>query len=480
MDQLNKQIIKNQAWPEKVIQFGTGVLLRGLPDYFIDKANKQGLFNGSILVVKSTGNGGTDVFREQDNLYTLVVKGIENGQPVDEKQVNGAISRVLAAADHWGDILEAATRPETHILISNTTEVGITLQEDDELSGDPPVSFPGKLLALLLHRYQRLGAGPGTGLVVLPTELISENGHELKKVVLQLAGIHGLDAGFMHWLETDNYFCNTLVDRIVPGALSAEEKAEVEKEQGYRDDLMIMAEPFRLWAIEAADPEIARRLTFAAADKGVVIVPDINKFKELKLRLLNGTHTVSCALAILSGFSNVRSAMQHEVFRRFIRRVMHEEIIPSLQDTSITAEEAREFADSVTDRFSNPHLDHKWNSISMNYTAKMNMRNVPVIAAYARQRGEVPALHALGFAAYLLLMQRQEPIQDTAAPRLKSLWDTGTPEEVVDEVLNDGSLWSENLDDIVGWADAVKKSLVALMEQDTLQVMANTGKKEQV
>src|SRR5690606_35633752 len=139
------------------------------------------------------------------------------------------------------------------------------------------------------------------------------------------------------------------------GALSEEEKAAVEKEQGYRDDLIIMAEPFRLWAIEAADPEIARRLTFAAADKGVVIVPDINKFKELKLRLLNGTHTVSCALAILSGFSNVRSAMKNEVFRRFIRRVMYEEIIPSLQDKNITVDEAREFADNVADRFSNPY-----------------------------------------------------------------------------------------------------------------------------
>src|SRR5882672_5865267 len=139
--------------PEKVLQFGTGVLLRGLPDYFIDKANRQGVFNGRVVVVKSTDSGGADSFDRQDSLYTLCIRGIEGGKKVEENIICSAISRVLSARDQWQEILQLAHSPEMQIIISNTTEVGIQLVEDD-IRRLPPTSFPGKLLAFLYERYQ--------------------------------------------------------------------------------------------------------------------------------------------------------------------------------------------------------------------------------------------------------------------------------------------------------------------------------------
>ncbi len=204
--------------PEKVLQFGTGVLLRGLPDYFIDKANKQDVFNGRIVVVKSTGNGATDAFAEQDGLYTQCVQGIENGKKVEEKILNASISRVLAAKSDWDEILKCAANPDMQLIISNTTEVGITLIKDN-VHASPPESFPGKLLAFLYQRFKVFQGDSSKGMVVVPTELIPDNGKKLEAIVLELAHQNGLETAFLDWLETHNYFCNSLVDRIVPGKL---------------------------------------------------------------------------------------------------------------------------------------------------------------------------------------------------------------------------------------------------------------------
>src|SRR5690606_17438943 len=180
------------------------------------------------------------------------------------------------------------------------------------------------------------------------------------------------------WLDQENYFCNTLVDRIVPGKLSAEAQEQADEQIGYTDDLAIMAEPFRLWAIETNSDRVSDILSFAEADKGVVITPDITKFKELKLRLLNGSHTFSCALAILSGFTTVKEAMQDADFLKYMDTLLNEEIVPSIVGPVIQEGEAKDFAKSVVDRFSNPFLNHQWQSISLNYTSKMELRNVPL------------------------------------------------------------------------------------------------------
>ena len=391
--------------PEKVLQFGTGVLLRGLPDYFIDKANKQHLFNGRILMVKSTRQGATDIFNKQDNLYTQIVSGIHNGKQVDEAIINASISRVLSAADEWQAVLTCAANPQLQIVISNTTEVGIVLLSNEDIHATPPISFPGKLLAFLLERYNIFNGSKESGMVIIPAELIVDIGIKLKNILIELAHINLLDENFIEWLTTANDFCNSLVDRIVPGALSAADKKATEEKLGYTDDLMIMSEPYCLWAIETANENTKQILSFSKADEGVVIVPDIKKYRELKLRLLNGAHTAGCALALLAGFATVKQAMGDESFAMFVSDLMTEEIGPAICSNTIDIDEANQFCSQVLDRFRNPFIEHQWLNISTQYTLKMQMRIAPVVIQYYQKTGMAPKKIATGFATYLLFIK---------------------------------------------------------------------------
>ncbi|MEY2918480.1 MAG: hypothetical protein RIS73_2194, partial [Bacteroidota bacterium] len=373
--------------PEKILQFGTGVLLRGLPDYFIDKANRQRIFNGRVVVVKSTSGGDAAAFEKQDGLYTLCVRGLEDGQPVSQNIICSAISRVLAAKEEWGTILKCAHNPEMQIIISNTTEVGIELVKDD-IQQHPPVSYPGKLLAFLYERYKAFDGSAQCGMVIVPTELISDNGKKLEAIVLELAHLNGLEENFIEWLEKHNHFCNSLVDRIVPGKPNEAVKKLLEEELGYTDDLITMSEVYSLWAIEG-DESIAAVLSFAAADKGVVITPNITVFKELKLRMLNGTHSLSCAVAFLSGIVSVKEAMDNPVISKFVKELMTNEIAKAIP-CDLPQEDALAFAGKVLDRFRNPSIEHHWINISLNYTAKLEMRIVQVLVRYAELYKAVP------------------------------------------------------------------------------------------
>jgi len=392
------------ALPEKVLQFGTGVLLRGLPDYFIDKANKLGVFNGRIVVVKSTDQGGTDAYAAQDGLYTLIEKGIENGLPVERTTINASISRVVSAKTEWQAVLDCAANPDIQIIISNTTEVGITLVASD-VNSLLPESFPGKLLHFLMERYRVFNGSLESGLVIIPTELISDNGIKLKEIVIELAKLKGLDEAFINWVNTANDFCSSLVDCIVPGKLPANEQAQFEQKVGYQDSLAIMSEPYRLWAIETANQKTAAILSFAAADARVILAPSINKYKEIKLRLLNATHSLCCGVAILSEFLTVRDALNDKTFKDFLSSMLLDEIVPLLADGDITMEEARSFALQVVDRFSNQSIEHLWVNIAVQYTAKMQMRVVPLVDKYVKQHGKAPTLISFGFAAFLLFMK---------------------------------------------------------------------------
>jgi len=458
--------------PEKVLQFGTGVLLRGLPDYFIDKANRQGVFNGRIVVIKSTDKGGTDEFSDQDSLYTLHVKGIEKGKETQKSKLISSISRVLSAAKHWEEILDIATKDELELIISNTTEVGINLDEEDDVKALPPASFPAKLTALLHKRFLHFNGDIDKGLVILPTELISDNGSKLKEIVVKLAHIHLLGYDFINWLNVANYFCNTLVDRIVPGKLPREEQEYEEQRLGYKDDLAILAEPFRLWAIESDSAKVKKVLSFSKADKGVFIVPDIQKFKELKLRLLNGSHTFSCGLALLCGFSTVKDTMKNDVFLRYMQLLMQKEIIPAMMGEEISEEEALDFAANVIDRFRNPFLNHQWTDISFNYTSKVQMRTIALIEGYVHKQQAVPQHMALGFAAYLLFMKGETGNSNNEKPSLFSeLWKKNDTDELVNTVLKNQDLWKTDLSTIPGFAEAVNKYLQLLTNNDALSIV---------
>ncbi|GAB4018547.1 tagaturonate reductase [Spirosoma koreense] len=466
--------------PERVLQFGTGVLLRGLPDFLIDKANRQGIFNGRIVVVKSTDGGDMTAFGRQDNLYTLCIRGVENRQLVEQNVVCSAISRVLSAKQQWNDVLQVATSPDLQIVISNTTEIGIQLVQDD-IRQAPPQSFPGKLLAVLYARYQAFAGDPSKGLVIVPTELIPENGTKLEAILLELAHRNELESGFIDWLETANTCCNSLVDRIVPGRPDPATQHALTEQLGYEDELLTISEVYRLWAIEG-DEHVQQVLSFCKADENVIIRPNIDLFRELKLRLLNGTHTLSCGLAFLSGFDTVRNAMDDERMSAFISSVMLGELIPGIP-YAVDEKAAQRFGFQVLDRFRNPFIEHRWLAITMQYSAKMQMRNVPTLLHYYKKLGVTPRYISLGFAAYLLFMrattQQDEvwygerngemyPIYDAQAGYFADLWARLSPDELTRAVLKNTGLWGHDLSLLPGFAESVAGYLTQLLEQGVL------------
>lgn len=479
--------------PEKVLQFGTGVLLRGLPDYFIDKANKQGIFNGRIVVVKSTDGGDAAAFDKQDSLYTLCIRGVEKGKEVKQNIICSSISRVLSAKQEWNTILACAHNPELQIIISNTTEVGIELVNED-IRRLPPSSFPGKLLAFLHERYKAFQGSPVSGFVIVPTELISENGKKLESIVLELAHLNGLDEKFIEWLEQHNQFCNSLVDRIVPGKPDAATRAGLQEELGYQDDLLTMSEAYSLWAIEG-DEHIHNVLSFAAADESVVIAPDITLFKELKLRLLNGTHTLSCGVAILAGFTTVKQAMADPVMYNFIKDLMKEEIAVAIP-YKIPADQSLDFADKVLDRFSNPNIEHLWLSITLNYTSKLRMRIVQVLKKYVELYDSVPEKMVIGLAAYLLFMKpvkkegnvyfgelagKAYPINDDKAGLFSEAWKVAEPNEVVKNILSDASLWDTDLSRVPFLVEKIAEQIDQIRNDGMEAVIKNViNKKSEV
>lgn len=475
--------------PEKVLQFGTGVLLRALPDYFIDKANKQGIFNGRVVIVKSTDSDST-AFDKQDGLYTVCVRGIENKKTVEENIINASVSRVLGAKTEWKRILGCAHNPEMKIIISNTTEVGIQLVQDD-ISSDPPVSFPGKLLAFLYERFKAFNGSKASGMVIVPTELITDNGTKLESIVLELAHRNNLDFKFIEWLENHNTFCNSLVDRIVPGKPDAADTAKLEASLQYEDELLTMSEVFRLWAIEG-DEKVKEILSFARADEGVVIAPDITLFKELKLRLLNGTHTFNCGLAFLSGFNITREAVTDKTFSVFAKDLMHTEISNAIP-FKIDAKVKEDFAHRVFERFCNPFIDHQWLSITVQYTSKMKMRNIPLLLRHFELNDAPPAHMAAGFAGYLLYMRSvrkdnsryfgerkgvEYEIKDDAAAYFHSVWSSNGPDKVVEEVMRNEELWETDLSKLPGFLHTVQELLNDMMTTGVLPTIAQLENKK--
>jgi tagaturonate reductase len=468
--------------PEKVLQFGSGVLLRGLPDYFIDKANRNGIFNGRIVVVKSTSYGDASAFDKQDGLYTLCVRDQKNGEKLEENSINASISRVLNATEHWNEILDCAHSRDMQIIISNTTEVGIQLVPED-MRQRPPKSYPGKLLSFLYERFNAFSGSAHSGMVIIPTELVSNNGKKLESMVLELAHLNGLEEEFIEWLENHNCFCNSLVDRIVPGKPDDEILSAMEDELGYHDNLLITAEDYGLWAIEG-DDRVKEILSFAQADSRVIIKQDIDLHRELKLRLLNGTHTLSCGVAFFAGCKTVKDAMNDKTISSYIIDVMQHEIGSAIP-YEVDSVSVQDFTLKVLARFQNPHLRHRWLSIAMNYSTKMKLRCIPVLMKHYEKTDAVPEAIALGFAAYIYFMKAVAKkddqyygefngesylIQDDLAEIFYTRWTGLSIASLVQVVISD-AFWGVDLLSLSGF----KQSVI-----DKLNLIINNGMKEAV
>ena len=387
-------LLKNA--PERVLQFGEGNFLRAFADYWFDMANEKAGWNGKCVLVQPIAQGLTQLINRQEGLYTLYLRGRQNGEKVDAKRVVSSVSRCLNPYEKqdYDAMMDVAAGEALEYIVSNTTEAGIVYDPSCRLEDCPPASFPAKLTQVLLHRWR---AGR-PGVVVLSCELIDNNGKELLRCVNQYIKQWGLEEGFARWVNGDCTFCSTLVDRIVPGRIrDAAEAARLEEENGYRDALIDVGEVFGVWNIEG--PEwLAEKLPFRAAGLNCPVVPDVTPYKKRKVRILNGAHTGFVLGAYLAGYDIVRDCMQDDVILGFMNRMLHEEVIPTLP---LDRQDLEAFAAAVQDRFNNPFINHELMSITLNSTSKWRARNMPSLLEYAQTAGKLPPCLAMSFAAYI-------------------------------------------------------------------------------
>ena len=387
-------LLKNA--PERVLQFGEGNFLRAFTDYWFDMANEKAGWNGKCVLVQPIAQGLTQLINRQEGLYTLYLRGRQNGEKVDAKRVISSVSRCLNPYEKqdYDAMMDVAAGEALEYIVSNTTEAGIVYDPSCRLEDCPPASFPAKLTQVLLHRWR---AGR-PGVVVLSFELIDNNGKELLRCVNQYIKQWGLKEGFARWVNGDCTFCSTLVDRIVPGRIrDAAEAARLEEENGYRDALIDVGEVFGVWNIEG--PEwLAEKLPFRAAGLNCPVVPDVTPYKKRKVRILNGAHTGFVPGAYLAGYDIVRDCMQDDVILGFMNRMLHEEVIPTLP---LDRQDLEAFAAAVQDRFNNPFINHELMSITLNSTSKWRARNMPSLLEYAQTAGKLPPCLAMSFAAYI-------------------------------------------------------------------------------
>jgi len=375
---------RRDGLPERVLQFGTGMLLRALCAASVDAANRAGRFNGRILVVQSTPHGNASALNAQDGLFTLVERGLLHGSPIERTQVIGAVSRALVADTEWPAVRAAVAQPELQVIVSNVTEAGFRLE----------AGFPAKLVDVLRTRFERLPDGPP--LYVIPTELVPDNGPRLAAMIDRLAMPCG--DRFRAWLATHVHVCSSLVDRITTGSSPPDARAALEARLGYSDELLTVTEPYALWAIEGNPAALRAAFPIDVAPDAVVFAADIGMYRERKVRLLNGSHTALAPLALLAGVATVREATEHPRLGPFLERMLFQELVPG---TDLAAAAAQAFATDVLERFRNPWLRHEWRVIATNQTTKMRLRVAPAIERFVRNERRVPQGLALACAAHL-------------------------------------------------------------------------------
>ena len=347
-----KEKAARTEYPIRMVQFGEGNFLRAFVDYMLDIANEKGVFGGSIAIVKPIAFGNLDSFYAQDNFYTVILRGKENGKTVNDSRIITSVSKVLDCAEDYDEYMALASLDTLRFVVSNTTEAGIVLDDKDSFDGLPN-TYPGKLTKFLYERYTVFSGEKDKGLIILPVELIEDNGKKLRECVLTLVDIWNLPPEFKDWVKENNIFCSTLVDRIVTGYPKGEAE-NICKELGYDDRLIDVGEPFALWIIES-ERNISAELPLDKIGLPVVFTDNQKPYRERKVRILNGAHTSSVLAGYLYGLDIVRDCMNDEVMGKFIRNVVMDEIVPQVD---LPPEEVKNFAYSVFERFENPFIDH--------------------------------------------------------------------------------------------------------------------------
>ncbi len=475
MKPLNKHTATKTLRPERIIQFGEGNFLRAFVDWIIYNMNEKTDFNSSVVVVQPIERGMIDMLNEQDGLYHVNLQGLDKGEVVNDLTKIDVISRAINPYTDNDAFLALADQPEMRFVISNTTEAGIAFDASCRLDDAPASSYPGKLTQLLYRRFKTFNGDVSKGLIIFPCELIFLNGHRLKETIYQYIELWNLGEDFKQWFEQACGVYATLVDRIVPGFPRKDIDA-IKQTLQYDDNLVVQAEIFHLWVIEAPQ-EVAAQFPAHRAGLNVLFVPSEEPYHERKVTLLNGPHTVLSPVAYLSGLNIVREACQHPVVGRYIHRVMFEELLETL---NLPKEELVQFGKDVLERFNNPFVDHQVTSIMLNSFPKYQTRDLPGLKVYLQRKGVLPKGLVLGLAAIItyykggtradgaeIVPNDAQEIMDM----LRNLWATGSTRKVAEGVLAAQYIWGENLNDIPGLTDAVEGYLNDIQEKGMLETV---------
>jgi tagaturonate reductase len=473
---LNRQTSPNKQYTERIIQFGEGNFLRAFIDWIVWNMNDKAGFDSSVVVVQPIPNGMVDALNAQNGLYHLTLKGIDKGEPVYTTQLIDVIGRGLNPYTQFEAYLKLAENPDMRFVISNTTEAGIAFDPENKFDDKPANSYPGKLVQLLHHRYKTFNGAENKGLIIFPCELIFENGRVLKECINKYVEHWNLGENFGNWVNEHCKIYSTLVDRIVPG-YPRETADEIKAKTGFDDKLLVEGEIFHLWVIEAPET-VANEFPADKAGLNVMFVPSEEPYHERKVTLLNGPHTVLSPVGYISGLNTVRECVEDETIGAYVRKVMFDELLPTL---NLPENELMRFANDVLDRFRNPFVKHHVTSIMLNSFPKYKTRDLPGLKTYLKRKGSLPGGLVLGLAAIITYYKGGKRGTDEIIPQddqkiidlLKSLWNTGSTENIAKGVLAADFIWGENLNDIKGLTDKTINYLNEIREKGMLETVKN-------
>lgn len=453
--------------PIKIIQFGEGNFLRAFVDFALHVLNRDTEFDGSVAIIQPIPNGLVDLLESQNGLYTLLQKGITKGEIIDKQDIIDVIEKCINPYQDLTEFEQLAKLNTLEFVFSNTTEAGIRYDEKDTYDGNPPHTFPGKLTVLLHKRFEHFNGDLSKGLTIIPCELINNNADELKQCVLSYASLWSLGDGFTDWIHKANHFHNTLVDRIVPG-YPKNEVDTLQKQLGYEDKLIVSAESFFLWVIEG-DEVLKKKLPFDKTAINVKFVDSIQPYRTRKVRILNGIHTSMVPFCYLHGLRTVKESIDDDFTSQFIKGMMHTEIIPSID---MDKNELEGYAEEVFDRFRNPFIVHKLESIALNSISKFKVRVLPSLLSYFEKYQQLPSYSSLALASLIVFYRgtfqgQNLPVQD--APEIldffENAWKNFDDDQLVSAVLSNESFWDKDLTKIDGLARLVSQMVGVIKNQ---------------
>ncbi len=468
MKKLNRTTAKEPLErPVKIVQFGEGNFLRGFVDWMIDILNEKTDFNGAIDMVQPRSSGRGNRVNTQEGLYHTWLVGLRNGQEINETRLITSVNRLVDPFKDYQVFLALAHNMDLRFIVSNTTEAGIEFDPNDSVYTGLPKTFPGKLTALLFERFKQFEGAPSKGLIILPVELIHKNGDTLKETIINYIALWDLPVDFLDWIEQHNYFCNTLVDRIVPG-YPKEDEESIQARLGYCDELIVKGEPFHLWVIEA--PEFVKKeLPLSGVGLNVKFVKDLTPYRIRKVMILNGAHTAMVAYGYLNGCRTVKECLEKEPVAIFVRELIFDEIIPTLD---LPNEELNSFASDVLERFQNPYIRHELLSISLNSISKFEVRVLPSLLEYYKRKKKLPENLVRAFAALIVFYRGEyggkEIVLKDDAYNIKfmaNIWEGGDLKELVSSVLSNKKFWNQDLTLVPGLERELIVNIIPLLEK---------------